>query len=111
MVEIDTFWNVKVEYLERYIQTPQIVEIDTFWNVKMIDENPKWKIVMVEIDTFWNVKKAQEERIPKVKTRRNRYILECKAKICLSTKCPAAGRNRYILECKVFTRCEIRETV
>ena len=37
-----------------------------------------------------------------MKTRRNRYILECKAKICLSTKCPAAGRNRYILECKVF---------
>ena len=55
-VEIDTFWNVKVEYLERYIQTPQIVEIDTFWNVKAGKPVQAFLLLCVEIDTFWNVK-------------------------------------------------------
>ena len=97
-VEIDTFWNVKLDIIACLIRQ-DLVEIDTFWNVKstssrsgfslacrnryileckVIWSRSLWAKITVEIDTFWNVKTYEILKELKYEIRRNRYILECK---------------------------------
>ena len=55
LVLIETYWNVKEEFLSR-VCIPPTVLIETYWNVKVDRFRRTVEGAAVLIETYWNVK-------------------------------------------------------